>query len=91
VLVLADNRDIAAFYDGSLSAGADAKTAANWIMGDILAHLKEQKVGIADVKLTPGALAELLAHIKAGAISGKVRFAFPLWRSHTHMPHTLGC
>ena len=91
MLVLADNRDIAAFYDGSLSAGADAKIAANWIMGDIMAHLKEHKVGIADVKLTPGALAELLAHIKAGAISGKVRFAFPLWRSHTHVPHTLGC
>lgn len=73
VLVLAESRDIASFYDGALAAGADPKLAANWVMGDILAHLKQEKVAITDVKLTPAALAELLALIGEGAISGKVR------------------
>lgn len=70
--MLADNKDVAAFFDGTIQAGADPKTAANWVMGDIMAYLKDQKVAIADVKLSPAALAELLALIKDGVISGKV-------------------
>jgi aspartyl-tRNA(Asn)/glutamyl-tRNA(Gln) amidotransferase subunit B len=73
VLVLADSSDIAAFYDGVVAAGADPKLAANWAVGDIIGHLRQQKVTIADIKLAPAALAELLLLITEGAISGKVR------------------
>ena len=40
VLVLADDLDTAHFFDHVISAGAPAKAAANWIMGDIMAFCK---------------------------------------------------
>lgn len=40
VLVLADELPTAQYFDGVLAAGAPAKPAANWIMGDIMAFCK---------------------------------------------------
>lgn len=48
------------------------KSAANWIMSDIAAYLKNEKLSINDIKLTPQELAELIAAIKDGTISGKI-------------------
>lgn len=41
-------------------------------MGDIAAYLKNEKLSINDIKLTPQELAELIASIKGGTISGKI-------------------
>lgn len=46
--------------------------AANWIMGDIAAYLKNERLSINDIKLSPQELAELIASIKNGTISGKI-------------------
>lgn len=70
--MLADSRDIAAYFDEAVAAGADPKVAANWIMGDIMAHLKQEKMAITSIRLSAASLAELLALIAEGAISGKV-------------------
>ena len=40
VLVLADELATAQYFDAVLKAGAPAKPAANWIMGDIMAFCK---------------------------------------------------
>ena len=40
VLVLADELPTAQFFDTVIEAGAPAKAAANWIMGDIMAYCK---------------------------------------------------
>ena len=40
VLVLADELPTAQYFDEVLAAGAAAKPAANWIMGDIMAFCK---------------------------------------------------
>lgn len=40
VLILADELATAEFFDATMSAGAPAKAAANWIMGDIMAACK---------------------------------------------------
>ena len=40
VLVMADELPTAQFFDAVLAAGAPAKPAANWIMGDIMAFCK---------------------------------------------------
>lgn len=48
------------------------KLATNWIMGDIAAYMKNEKVSINEIKLTPQELAELIASIKGGTISGKI-------------------
>lgn len=40
VLVLADDLPTAQFFDSVIQAGAPAKAAANWVMGDIMAYCK---------------------------------------------------
>ncbi|CAO2149160.1 unnamed protein product [Urochloa humidicola] len=63
---------VAHFFDSTLEHGADAKLACNWIMGDIAAYLKNEKLSINETKLTPLELSELIASIKNGTISGKI-------------------
>ncbi|CAL9769689.1 unnamed protein product [Musa acuminata subsp. burmannicoides] len=42
VLFLANDNHVAELFDASVENGADAKLAANWIMGDIAAFLKNE-------------------------------------------------
>ncbi|XP_020575114.1 glutamyl-tRNA(Gln) amidotransferase subunit B, chloroplastic/mitochondrial isoform X2 [Phalaenopsis equestris] len=72
VLFLANDVTVAKFFDSTLQNGAEAKLAANWIMGDISAHLKNEHLSIDEVKLKPQELAMLIASIKDGIISGKI-------------------
>jgi aspartyl-tRNA(Asn)/glutamyl-tRNA(Gln) amidotransferase subunit B len=71
--VLTDDQAIAAYFEATLAAGAAAKPAANWIMGDISAYLNAHTgKTIQDLPLTPTALAELVNLIEAGTISNKI-------------------
>ncbi|KAA8548893.1 hypothetical protein F0562_000577 [Nyssa sinensis] len=72
LLFLANDVDVADFFDATIAKGADVKLAANWIMGDIAAYMKNEKLSINEIKLTPPELAELIASIKSGTISGKI-------------------
>lgn len=45
VLILADELATADFFDATMAAGAPAKAAANWIMGDIMAACKVHTPG----------------------------------------------
>ncbi|KAL4297738.1 hypothetical protein GQ457_12G004650 [Hibiscus cannabinus] len=72
VLFLANDMNVAEYFDATLSSGADLKLAANWIMGDIAAYMKNEKLSINEIKLTPKELGELIASIKGGTISGKI-------------------
>ncbi|CAL1391111.1 unnamed protein product [Linum trigynum] len=72
VLFLANDITVADFFDATIQKGADVKLAANWIMGDIAAYMKNEKLSIIDIKLVPHELAELIASIKSGTISGKI-------------------
>ncbi|KHN16523.1 Glutamyl-tRNA(Gln) amidotransferase subunit B, chloroplastic/mitochondrial [Glycine soja] len=63
---------IAEFFDATLAKGADSKLVANWIMSDIAAFMKNEKLTINEIKLTPEELSELIASIKGGTISGKI-------------------
>lgn len=71
VLFLVNDVKVAEFFDAAVEMGADAKLAANWIMSDIAAYMKNERVSINEIKLTPQELAELIASIKEGTISGK--------------------
>ncbi|KAK4796668.1 hypothetical protein SAY86_028994 [Trapa natans] len=72
VLFLANDVRVANFFDAAIANGAEVKLAANWIMGDVAAYLKNEKLSIDEIKLTPHELAELIAAIKGGTISGKI-------------------
>lgn len=70
--VLTDDRPVAEYFEATVAAGADVKQAANWIMGDIAAWLKNEKKSIADLALQPAELAELVGLIGDNTISGKI-------------------
>jgi aspartyl-tRNA(Asn)/glutamyl-tRNA(Gln) amidotransferase subunit B len=70
--VLADDLETADYFDAVLAAGAPAKPAANWVMGDVTAHCKEAREPMSVLRLTPAQLAEAIALIESGAISGKI-------------------
>jgi aspartyl-tRNA(Asn)/glutamyl-tRNA(Gln) amidotransferase subunit B len=70
--VLTDDRAIAEFFEATVAAGASAKPAANWLMGDISAYLNNEKMGISEIALTPDSLAEMIDLIEANTISNKI-------------------
>ena len=70
--VLTDEREVAEYFESAIAAGANAKQAANWIMGDIAAYLNNKKLSITEIALKPTTLAELIALIEDGTISGKI-------------------
>lgn len=70
--LLADDFDLAAYFETAVKAGGDPKLCANWIMGDISKVLNREKLSIKDCKLTSQNLVELVNLIKDTTISGKI-------------------
>ncbi|MDF0551895.1 Asp-tRNA(Asn)/Glu-tRNA(Gln) amidotransferase subunit GatB [Kamptonema sp. UHCC 0994] len=70
--VLTDDRSVAEYFEAAIAAGANPKQTANWVMGDITAYLKNEKLNITQLPLKPYGLAELISLIDAGTISGKI-------------------
>lgn len=70
--VLTMTRDMADYFEATVSAGAPAKQAANWITGDLQALLSDRKVEIAETKVRPEHIAAMIALIADGTISGKI-------------------
>ncbi|MDD7795449.1 Asp-tRNA(Asn)/Glu-tRNA(Gln) amidotransferase subunit GatB [Clostridium sp. 'White wine YQ'] len=70
--IILDNKELASFYEETVALGTNSKTAANWILGDILRLLKEvngEANLFASIKVTPKALYELIMLIESGKIS----------------------
>ena len=70
--VLTDERAVAEYFESTINAGANAKQAVNWIMGDIAGYLNQNKLNITQIALNPPILAELINLIESGTISGKI-------------------
>lgn len=70
--VLTEELEVAEYFEAVVTAGAPAKQAANWVMGDIAAYTNESKQSIAAIALKPAILAELIDLIEQGTISGKI-------------------
>lgn len=71
-MVLTLSKKMSDFFDATLAAGADAKLASNWLMGDISAYLNAEKVELSETKLTPENLAQMIKLIEDGTISSKI-------------------
>jgi aspartyl-tRNA(Asn)/glutamyl-tRNA(Gln) amidotransferase subunit B len=69
--MLTSSKDLAAYFEASVAAGADAKLAANWIMGDISATLNREEKTIADSPVSSEALAGLIKRITDNTINNK--------------------
>ncbi|MGB3512556.1 MAG: Asp-tRNA(Asn)/Glu-tRNA(Gln) amidotransferase subunit GatB [Microcoleaceae cyanobacterium] len=70
--VLTDDSNVAEYFEATVAIGANSKQAANWLMGDITAYLKNEKLSINDIALKPDNFAELITIIEDGTISGKI-------------------
>lgn len=66
-------RAMADYFEAVAGAdGVDAKTAANWILGDFAAALNRDGVGVAQSPLPPAQMARLLQRLADQTISGKI-------------------
>ncbi|MBE7708220.1 MAG: Asp-tRNA(Asn)/Glu-tRNA(Gln) amidotransferase subunit GatB [Cyanobacteria bacterium SIG27] len=70
--VLVAQMDMAMYFDELLKQDVDAKTASNFLMGEVAAFLKEEKLTIAESKLTVENFAKLLGLLKKGTISNNI-------------------
>jgi aspartyl-tRNA(Asn)/glutamyl-tRNA(Gln) amidotransferase subunit B len=70
--VLTDEKLTADYFEAAVAAGADAKQAANWIMGDLSAYANANRLTMTDLPFTAEQLAELIQLIDDGTISGKI-------------------
>ncbi|WP_018758652.1 Asp-tRNA(Asn)/Glu-tRNA(Gln) amidotransferase subunit GatB [Paenibacillus terrigena] len=70
--VITASMALADFFEESLKYTKDAKSVANWIMGDLLAHLNANNLEMSDVKITGQGLGEMIGLIEKGTISSKI-------------------
>jgi aspartyl-tRNA(Asn)/glutamyl-tRNA(Gln) amidotransferase subunit B len=70
--VLTQTRAASEYFETAARISGDAKTTANWVMGDLMGMLKGEGKEIADSPVTPGHLGELVKLIAAGELSGKL-------------------
>ncbi len=71
--VLTASRELADYYEAVVRAApADAKLAANWVMGELAAALNKESLEVTATRMTAERLAGLLKRICDQTISGKL-------------------
>ena len=70
--ILTSSRAMAEYFDTAVAAGADAKLAANWMMGDLAKNLNAEELDIKDSPVEPERLAGMIKLIEKGTISSKI-------------------
>ncbi|XZG70978.1 Asp-tRNA(Asn)/Glu-tRNA(Gln) amidotransferase subunit GatB [Chitinibacteraceae bacterium HSL-7] len=68
---LTSSKDMAAFFEATVVAGADPKLASNWIMGDVSATLNREEKAIAESPVSAEALAGLIKRVMDSTINNK--------------------
>ncbi|AIF50998.1 Asp-tRNA(Asn)/Glu-tRNA(Gln) amidotransferase subunit GatB [Pelosinus sp. UFO1] len=81
--VITASKSMADYFDQSVQANGDAKTVANWLMGEVSKHLNNEGISILECPVSPEQLTELLALIEKGTISNKIAKAVfeEMWAS----------
>ena len=70
--VLTADKALALYYEDVVKLSGKPKQASNWVMGDVLRFLNEEKRDIRQCPITAKSLAEMINLIEEGAISGKM-------------------
>ncbi|TDX58866.1 Asp-tRNA(Asn)/Glu-tRNA(Gln) amidotransferase subunit GatB [Orenia marismortui] len=70
--VITADREMADFFEAVVSEYDDAKTASNWMMGDVSKLLNEEGISISEAKFAPEDLAKMLNLMDEGTISSKI-------------------
>jgi aspartyl-tRNA(Asn)/glutamyl-tRNA(Gln) amidotransferase subunit B len=70
--LLTQSRGLADYFEAAAGRSGNPKAASNWVMGEVLRTMKERAIDIAQLRLTPEALAGLITLVEAGTISSTV-------------------
>jgi aspartyl-tRNA(Asn)/glutamyl-tRNA(Gln) amidotransferase subunit B len=70
--VLTSTRAAGDYFETVARVSSDPKTAANWVMGDLMGALKAEGKDIADSPVSARRLGELVKLIASGELSGKL-------------------
>jgi len=70
--LLSSSREMAEYFESATQIGGDAKLAANWINGELLAALNKVNQSIANSPVSAEQLGGLLVRIADNTISGKI-------------------
>ncbi|MDI6742131.1 MAG: Asp-tRNA(Asn)/Glu-tRNA(Gln) amidotransferase subunit GatB [Smithella sp.] len=70
--VLTADKALANYYEEVVKLCAQPKVASNWIMGDLMRFLNEDKRDICECPMTAQSLADMIKLIEEGTISGKM-------------------
>jgi len=70
--VLTADKALANYYEEVVKLCAKPKVASNWIMGDVMKFLNEDKLDIRQCPIKAQSLADMIRLIEEGAISGKM-------------------
>ena len=70
--IITSSRAMAEYYDAVVATGADAKLAANWMMGDLLKNLNAEAIDISKSPVEAERLGEMIRLIEKGTISSKI-------------------
>jgi aspartyl-tRNA(Asn)/glutamyl-tRNA(Gln) amidotransferase subunit B len=69
---LTQSRDVAEYFEATVRAGATAKVASNWIMGELARALNEHGADITISPVDSERLAGLIALVERGTLSGSM-------------------
>jgi aspartyl-tRNA(Asn)/glutamyl-tRNA(Gln) amidotransferase subunit B len=73
--VLTATRSLSDFFEETARLSGQPKSAANWVMGDLLRFYKDGNVDVKDLSnspVTPKMLADMISLVEKGTISGKI-------------------
>jgi aspartyl-tRNA(Asn)/glutamyl-tRNA(Gln) amidotransferase subunit B len=70
--VLTQSAALADYFEAVAAASGNPKAASNWVMGELLRTMKERDVDVAQVPLTPQAMAGLIRLVDRATISSSV-------------------
>jgi aspartyl-tRNA(Asn)/glutamyl-tRNA(Gln) amidotransferase subunit B len=69
--IMVSDKNLADYFEKCAGLCDSPKTAANWLMGDISAYMKDKNILIKDLNLKPSQLSGMLKMIDSGIINGK--------------------
>jgi len=70
--VLTSSRPLADYFEQCAQACSNAKSTANWIMGELTRSLNDNGIAVEDSPVSPAQLAGLIKLIDGGTISGTI-------------------
>ena len=68
---LSADLDVAEYFEATLEVSGNAKQSANWVMGELSAHLNRDELSIEASPVGPQALGQVIQRIEDGTLSSK--------------------